>query len=329
MENDDQLFAVLAHEVAHIEGRHALLFDRTYRKRVVGTRIALLSASLFGVRAFAAMMVVSQSVEGPDRTGLRAAVFGYGSKFEPAADDSSLAAMEHARRDSRQLLRLAQILDDLREPDPTGFLWEVHPTAKERAAHLAKRLGSPPIPEPPQSTTFLQMIRPIILQNIQLDIDTRCFRSAVAVSQRLAEAIPADSVAHYWLGESYRTLGPRQNKLTQEELTPKGQRAASRRSASRTEAEEAAQLAATKQGKAALQANREIAEREFRSAIRLDGAYADPYFGLGQLYQDEHRNDLATEAFRSYAALSPNQADKDRAARHIEEINRNTNGANR
>ncbi len=146
-------------------------------------------------------------------------------------------------------------------------------------------------------------------------------------AQRLESAYPNDATAIYWLGESYRSLGPRDVRLTGRELEPDAQRAAYRQEKDRTEQDEAARLAATPEGRATLESNRRTAEELFRKASGVDPALPEPYFGLGTLYEQLGKAEAAVEAYRKYIELCQQPADRERAKRRVEALTRNLAGS--
>lgn len=311
-ENDGQLCGRLAHEIAHVEARHPYLLERSLRKKVVATELAEVGGAFFGFGAF----VVAAGVW-PDQTAILVAVAGYPRSYEDEADETAVRRLRQAGTDPVQLIRLDVILGDKLEPEPVSF-WKDPPTMEKRIAYLNALTGMGGDPGPGTEGGYLDRMRAAILQDIQLAMDTRHFRSAVAAAQRLALAHPDDAVAVYWLGESYRALGPRQERLTARELTPEGMRAAYRQVAHTTEQEEAARLAATPDGKAALAANQQKAEELFRKAAGIDSSLPPPYFGLGSLYEQQGKKQQAIEAYRKYVQLCAQPADRERAQRRVE-----------
>jgi tetratricopeptide (TPR) repeat protein len=167
---------------------------------------------------------------------------------------------------------------------------------------------------------YLDRTRVAILQNIQLDLDTRRFRTAVAGAQRLVSEYPNSATAMFWLGESYRLLGPRHERLTDQELTRARMRASYKETTRRTEQDEANWLASTPEGKAALEANQKKSEELFRKAMSIDTTLPEPYFALGSLYEQEGKKEQTAEAYRRYIDLSQQPADKERAKRRLEEL---------
>jgi tetratricopeptide (TPR) repeat protein len=163
-------------------------------------------------------------------------------------------------------------------------------------------------------------MRSVMLQNLQLDLDSRRFRSAVAGAQRLGEARPGDAATMVRMGEAYRALGPRKPRLSENELTYWSQRRAYLDEHNRSEEEQFRRLEATPEGKAALEANRAKAEEFFQKAAALAPNLADPHLGLGMLYQDEGRKADASAEFRRYLELAPDGPEGLRVERRLENL---------
>jgi tetratricopeptide (TPR) repeat protein len=72
-------------------------------------------------------------------------------------------------------------------------------------------------------------------------------------------------------------------------------------------------------------AEKKEAERHYKEAIRLDKAYALPYKGLGELYDDWERYEYAAEAYNNYLKLAPKAPDKRRIERKIKVLKRKAN----
>ena len=323
-ENDDQVFGTLAHEIAHVTERHAYLYARSLRKSVVGTTVFAAGSYYFtGIYGF---FLLNWAAGRPDEVGLMDAVLGYRRDYEEQADQSAVEQMKKAGRDPVQLARFSLILDEKIEPQPIPFLRHDQPVLRDRVNYLKRLVGVQQDPGPGEDGGYVARVKSVILQDIQLDLNTRQFRSAVAGAQRLQSASPNDALAIYWLGESYRSLGPRDVRLTGRELKPDAQRTEYREEAGRSEQEEAARLAATPEGKAALVTNQRMAEDLFRQASGVDPSLAEPYFGLGALYEQQGKREAAVEAYRKYIELCPQPADRERAKRRVDELTRSLPG---
>jgi len=67
------------------------------------------------------------------------------------------------------------------------------------------------------------------------------------------------------------------------------------------------------------------AEARYKEAARLDPAFALPYKGLAELYEDSERYEKAAQAYRRYLKLSPDAADQKRIQRKIKVLQRKAN----
>ena len=103
-------------------------------------------------------------------------------------------------------------------------------------------------------------------------------------------------------------------------LSAKAQRKEFRKAIRRTEEEDWEALTKTPAGAAALRANQQRAEELFLKAATVDPSMAEPYFGLGALYQQQAKTQEAVAAYRKYITLSRQPADKGRAERRIAAI---------
>jgi len=317
IENDDQLAAVLAHEATHVTNRHAYVFNRSLRKKVLASELISMAATWTPFGGWYAAIGANVS-----QFAIVALVYGYSRELESEADRSAIDRLRHAGRDPAQFVRAFAIMDDRLEPEPVPFLFKDHATTKDRIADLKKILGFSGDAPAGADGGYLQRARSVILQDIQLDLDSRRFRSAVAAAGRLVAADPRDAVSLYWLAESYRSLGPRRPRLTPEEQTNSALRSGYRQQQRRTEAEDAKALAATPEGKEALDANQRKAGELFRKALDLDPSLALPHLGLGSLYEQQAKWEDALAAYRQCAALTGQPAAKARAERRIEEASK-------
>jgi predicted Zn-dependent protease len=309
-ENDDQLAGVLAHEIVHVTDRHSYLTYRSLRRKSVllnisSAAMAFLPGGRWGMALYA-MTTASQFA-------VIASVYGYSRELEASADEQGLQRMRASRHDPAQMIRMFALLDQRLEPEPVPLFWRSHPKIQKRIAALRQSLGTTAdVPATPQPG-YLDRIRPVLLQDIRLDLDSRAFRTAVASSQRMVNASPRDAEARYWLAESYRQLGPREPALSTEEKTDNGQRKAYRAMLRMTEQEENEKLSKTPRGRTALAANQARAESLFKQASDFPASF----LGLGLLYEQQAKPDAALFSYRTYLARSPEAPDRERVERRI------------
>lgn len=126
-EHDEEIIAVLAHELGHVEGRHVL---RSMAQR--STLLALWTA-ITGDVSLAAL-----SVLGPDQLIAQS----YSRDFERAADEF---AADYLLRAGISPTRLGDILERLERESGTGSFptWlSSHPAAADRARNAMERAGA-------------------------------------------------------------------------------------------------------------------------------------------------------------------------------------------
>ena len=108
--------------------------------------------------------------------------------------------------------------------------------------------------------------------------------SAVFLAQRLVESHP-DAENLFWLGEAYRTLGPRTERLTDKELTNSAKKNAAKKREKRTIEEEERELLATPAGQENWKLHRQKAEESYLQATTSENPVAVAHRGLGMLYE--------------------------------------------
>jgi predicted Zn-dependent protease len=313
-ESDEEVAGVLAHEITHVTNRHTYLFNRSLRKKTVAAEVIRV-ATWIPAGGAASVVAVAAAMS---QTAILATIYGYSRKIEEEADRLGVERINRAGRNPAQLVRLFEILDEKLEPEPVP-LFHDHPTIKDRIAYLTKLVDTTPHAAAADAG-YVQRLRAVILQNVQLDLDSRRFRSALAGAERLGAAFPDEAAIVSQVAECYRLLGPRAPRLTKRQLTDDGMNSAYKQTVKRTEEDDTKMLAATPEGGAALATNQRKAEELFRKAATMDSLLADPYFGLGALYEQQNKIDAAESAYRKYVALSTSMAAKERGERRIEAL---------
>jgi len=313
-ENDDELAGVLAHEITHTANQHLFQFRKSYRKRVVAMEALAAAVTWMPVGGTAGLC--AWFAANTSEFMMATSLLGYSRALEREADENAVELLPKAHRDPATLVRTFELFDERLDPEPVPLFWRDHPKTKERIAYIKKMTGAPEIEHPAADPAYVERMRPVILQNIRLDLDSRRFRTAVARAQRLVDTRPNDPESLYWLGEAYRSLGPRSVQPSEKERTDYGQNNASGKMLKRTEEEEARALAATAEGKAALASNRAKAGECFRRAGDLPKAH----LGFGMLYEDEQKKQEALGEYRRYLELAPDAADRVRVERRVEAL---------
>jgi predicted Zn-dependent protease len=323
-ENDDELAGVLAHEVTHVVNRHGFIFNRSLRKKIVAMDIIGIAASWIPAGSWGAAVAIAANM---GQFAIVSEVYGYSRELEEEADQIGLERLQGTGRDPAQLIRMFELFDERLEPEPVPrFLWD-HPPLRERITQLRKMAHVEGPVTVRRDSEYLDWVRPAILQNIQMDIDNRRFRSALAAALRLAEAHRADAIALYWVGNCYRSLGPRQEHLTQEESTDGGLRQGYKRVQKRTEEEDLQALAATAEGRERLAANQRKSEEYLLKAAAADPSMPDAQFSLGALYEQEGKAPEAIDAYRKSIELTKSVSAREKAERRVRALVNGQQGA--
>jgi tetratricopeptide (TPR) repeat protein len=310
-ENDDQVAAVLAHEIAHVTNRHMYLLNRSRRKMTAAVNtLAGFNGGVLG--ATLPMLATASGI------ALDVSVNGYGGKLEEEADTAAIDRLKVVGREPRQLARVLAVLDERIEPLPERIFPLIRAKSRKRIQTVNTLLGMSGDPAPAPDAAYVERMRPALMHNLRLDLDSRRYRSAVATASRLAASRPKDAETLYWLGEAYRALGPRKPRLDVKELTYWSQRRAYSDEHNRTAEDQAKRLAATTEGLQALGENQRTARELFERAASLDSRLALPYLGLGTLCQDQGKTAEAEAAYRRYLDLAPGGPDRPRVERRLE-----------
>ena len=204
MDSEDQLAAVLAHELTHCTQRHALRAFRMYKNQP-----AILSAvqqtllKTRGVQEMARYLGVAGAI---------AAISGYTRELEAEADRLGMELMTAAGYNPKAALFLfdqmiAEIEQEgLEEP----FFFGSHPKVRQRVDNLQN------LPDPvylnesariKNREIFLAKLGSVFLDNARLDIRLGRFETAKRAIEKSLQINPDDSRAFFLLGEVYRQQG--------------------------------------------------------------------------------------------------------------------------
>ena len=162
-----------------------------------------------------------------------------------------------------------------------------------------------------ERAAYFRTVESVMRHDVQLAINAGRFRSAVYFAKRLVD-FHDDSENLFWLGESYRALGPRAPQLTPKELTNSAKKDASKKREKRTAEEEESELLATPAGKDNWQKHQEMAEQLYRRALNAENPAPVAHRGLGMLYEKLGRGNDAAAEYEKYLELSPSAIDRGR-----------------
>jgi len=140
-ENEDQLAAVLAHEVAHVQARHGVALIKDSRWKKFGTDAVFLFASgVEGGDLAAAVNLFGDMVK--DITN-QILTKGYGKKLEKVADTEALTILQRIGYEPRQCAELMENMEDQLVKGRKDFI-KTHPKPKDRIKTIDKALKGEP-----------------------------------------------------------------------------------------------------------------------------------------------------------------------------------------
>lgn len=132
-ESEDELAALLAHEVAHIVRGHALGAIKKSRWTDAGAELVTATAGeLGGARVAELTRIMENSIDDMAQTLVNN---GYSKAYEFEADEVAMGLLEGAGYDPTALARYIDRLDQTQDAGQGGFL-DTHPKASARVSKL-------------------------------------------------------------------------------------------------------------------------------------------------------------------------------------------------
>jgi predicted Zn-dependent protease len=204
MDNEDQLAAVLAHEMIHCTQRHALRAFRKYRDQpAILTAVQHTLLKTGGLQDMARYLGI---------TGAMAAISGYTRELEAEADRLGIELMTAAGYNPKEALYLFDHMiteieeEKLEEP----FFFGSHPTVRQRVDNL-QNLPDPVYlkkrPAIKNREIYFAKLGQLFLDNARSDIRLGRFQAARRGVEKFLQIKPDDSRAFFLLGEIYRQQG--------------------------------------------------------------------------------------------------------------------------
>lgn len=320
LDDENQLAAVLAHEVTHVSHRHTYLRNRSARKKVLAINIINTIGTwnpLTGTTGMAINLIATIS---PFMLAL--SVYGYSRDQEKDADLEGLKLASAAGFVPDGTPNSFKSLQRDIEGEQLGSFYSDHPKLQERVNYTsssipadARKLSVDEVKT--AKDDYLAVMEVVDRHNVELAINEGRFRSAVYVSQKLVNLRPDSSENLFYLAESYRMLGPRNAELTREQLTSGAKKKAAKTRSKRTLEEQDAELLKNPAGQEAWKSNSEKAEKLFHRALELNRFNARARRGLGMLYEKLNRKDEAANEYAAYLELAPNAIDTERIRRRL------------
>jgi predicted Zn-dependent protease len=283
--DDAQLAALLAHEINHVAGHHAVVGYRASNKKIIAGMV--LTGVLGGVGSLIS-------------AGLYTSMYGFSRELEQEADDRAVLLLQGSSFDAHALPEiydiLAQDYEGLRPRVPT--IWSTHPQLEARAARTREQVAGAPRGDR-DAESFDALVLGVRAMTIRDYIQDDYPYTAVALAEDLTGRYPAEPELLMLLGDAWQAMGARTD-LADDELSNADRRRNATRRVTRTRQERAAALLATDDGKAALAENLAQARDAYQRTIALDPQFAPAYRGLGEVEQALGAPRAAAKAYLEY-----------------------------
>ena len=302
LSDEAELAAVLAHEINHVAGHHAIVDYRSSNKKIVAGLV--LSGVLGGLGSLIS-------------AGLYTSLYGFSRELEQEADDRAVLILRDSRYDPHALPEiydiLAQDYDGVRPRIPT--VWSTHPQLEARAARTREQVADAPT-RPRAPAEFDAIMLPVRTMTIRDYIQDDYPQTAVALSTDLIERYPQRPEFRALLGDAWIAMGPRP-QVDATELTNRDKRRNAVRRITRTRQERKQELLETEQGREALVVNMGRARDAYRTAIEIDPSFAPAYRGLGEASAALGEPRDAARAYIDYLQHAPDADDKPLVLRQL------------
>ena len=320
LEDENQLAAVLAHEVTHVTERHTYLQNRSLRKKVLAINIINTIGNWNPIGGPAGLAIGLIATISPFMLAI--SVLGYSREQEKEADLEGLKAATAAGFAPEGMPNSFKAMQKDIEGEQLNSFYSDHPKLQERVNYTSTSISAEArkLSADEAKTArgdYLALMEMVDRHDVDLAINEGRFRSAMFVSQKLVDLHPDSSENVFYLAESYRTLGPRNAELTSEQLTSGAKKKAAKSRSKRTLEELDAELLATPAGQEAWKANSQKAETLFIRALELNRFNANAHRGLGMLYEKLDRKQDAASEYAKYLELAPNAIDNERIRRRV------------
>jgi len=320
LEDENQLAAVIAHEITHVTRRHTYLRNRSVRKKMLAINIINTIGTWNPVSGPVGIAVGLIATISPFMLAL--SVLGYSREQEKQADLEGLKSAAAAGFVPDGMPNsFKAMLKDI-EGEQRNSFYSDHPKLQERVNYTtssipadARKLSEDEAKI--AKADYLAVTEIVDRHDVELAINAARFRSAVFISQKLTDLHPDSSENVFYLAESYRALGPRNAQLTDKQLSSGEKKKNAKTLSKRTLEEIDAELLTTPAGQEAWKANSQKAESLFLRALELNRFNARAHRGLGMLYERLDRKQEAASEYAKYLELAPNAIDTERVRRRL------------
>jgi predicted Zn-dependent protease len=295
LSDEAELAAVLAHEVNHTAGHHAIVDYRAANKKIIAGMV--LSGVFGGLGS-----VIS--------AGLYTSMYGFSRELEQEADDRAVGVLHSSVYDPHALPEIYTLLaadyEGLQPRVPT--LWSTHPQLEARAARTREQVAGEPV-RARDPSAFDAAVLPLRKITIRDYVQDDYPRTAIALAGSLAARYSGDPEYSVLLGDAWMAMGAR-SEFDETTLTQSERRRNATQRVTRTRQEREAALLETEEGRAALAANLGKAREAYEHAIVVDPSFAPSYRGLAELAEAKHEPRAAAQGYLDYLQRAPDAPDR-------------------
>jgi predicted Zn-dependent protease len=203
-ENEDQLAAIIAHEIAHVIYRHSLksMLNRQDTRRAANIAdIFLLGTGLINISA-------------------NSSLASYNREHEREADVVSLTYMQHAGYDLQQSPEILKIFQTLPESlTVKNSAYNSHPKNKKRIQYLEKEIKSSYsgiVREPVVSEIFNKSRSKIVEENVKIRLNDHQYKLVLLTLAQADKYYKNAALIQYYRGEVYRLMAENPDKAAKE-----------------------------------------------------------------------------------------------------------------
>ncbi len=259
-----------------------------------------------------------------------ASINGYNRELEQNADTYAFNKLMEGSYDPREMPSTFRLLEGKDEVDVGKAYYNDHPKLEDRINYISSLVASKsPKPVPPEllaerKARYQTLTEGVSREDVRLAILARRPRTALARAGKLVDFHPNVADNLYYKAEAYRALGPWAPRPTDQELSGSGTKELRNQLKRYTPDEEERQLLSKESGQAAWRENQRAAEETYLKILELDPSHARTYRGLGQLFEKQHKNKEAIEAYQKYLQLQSSALDRQVIQQRIEGLQRST-----
>jgi predicted Zn-dependent protease len=294
LDDEDQLAALLAHEINHVAGHHGIIEHRATRKKTIAGMV------LGGLGPWGGVISI----------GLQTSVYGFSRELEQEADDRATDVLLASRYDPHALPDVLDILGrDYEGLRPrTSTVWSTHPEVRARAETSRARVAET-APRERHDDGFDATVMDMRTMTIEDYVQDDFPHTAVALAESLVARYPNDLKLLNLLGDAWQGMGA-QGPIDSAALSDSDKRHNRRDRARKTRAQRLAEALETEEGRAAYAANLLRAEEIYQRVIAADATFAPAHRGLGEVYEQQKRPREAAQAYLSYIKQAPTAPDR-------------------